>query len=175
MTKYEEERQQMGMSAFGSRFPEIAALETRSIRVLQGSELPNGHYGFIELYCDEVDCDCRRTVIQVVSEATGPKVWATINFGWESEEFYAEWMGSTGPTPDFAGASLDPLNRQSKYADILLDYFINAVADDVYIERLKRHYALFKSSVQSEPVPHTSNTPLRSNWKPSRQPKRRLR
>ncbi len=159
----------MGISPFASRFLEIAKQETRSIAVVQKADLPVGHYGFVELYCDELDCDCRRVVIHVLTEATGPKVWATINYGWEDEAYYATWMGDSDFTPEFAGASLDPLNRQSKYADVLLDYFVNVVADEAYIERLKRHYAMFKSSLKS------GSQPQLSQWKPPRKMKRRLR
>ena len=159
----------MGISSFGSRFPELAKRETRSIRVIQKSNLPVGHYGFVEAYCDEVDCDCRRAVIQVVTEGTGAKVWATINYGWEDAAYYAQWMGDAGVVPDFEGASLDPLNSQSKYAEVLLEYFENVVADDAYIERLKRHYAMFKSSLTSDPLPEVTH------WKPPRTQRRRLR
>jgi len=27
--------------------------------------IPDGEYGFVELYCDEPDCDCRRVVIDI--------------------------------------------------------------------------------------------------------------
>jgi hypothetical protein len=139
----------MGMSAFGSRFLEVAKTETRSMTVRGQANLPDGDYGFLELYCDEVDCDCRRVMIQVVSRTTGPKVWATINFGWESADFYARWMRDEELAKEVSGASLDPLNPQSEYAHVLLDAFVNLVADEAYIERLKRHYTLFKSSLKS--------------------------
>ena len=161
----------MGMSAFASRFREIAASETRTLTAMGQPDLPNGHYGFVELYCDEIGCDCRRVVIHVASEATGPKIWATINFGWESAEFYARWMGDAELAEEFSSATLDLLNPQSEYASILLDYFVNLVADEAYIERLKRHYTLFKSSLRSGSVTSTST----AKWKPARMAKRKLR
>ncbi len=42
-------------------------------------------------YCNEIDCDCRRVLIQVLSPNTDDKPWATIGYGWESPEFYHKW------------------------------------------------------------------------------------
>jgi hypothetical protein len=45
-------------------FPELAGRETRSVTVPPGSPLglPPGEYGFLETYCDEPGCDCRRVM-----------------------------------------------------------------------------------------------------------------
>ena len=50
----------MPMTPFMERFPELGACETRSVTIANRDDLPNGEYGFIELYCNEPDCDCRR-------------------------------------------------------------------------------------------------------------------
>jgi hypothetical protein len=44
-----------------------------------------------------------------------------------------------------AGAWLDPINPQTKYAPAFLEIFKEMVLTDEYVDRLKRHYALFKS------------------------------
>ena len=62
------------------RFPEVGARETRLVTVPQRQDLPDWEYGFVELYCDEPDCDCRRVMINVLRPETGwSKVWATIS------------------------------------------------------------------------------------------------
>src|ERR1039458_3144226 len=53
----------MPMTPFMERFPEVGARETRSATVTQRQDLPDGEYGFLELYCDEPGCDCRRATI----------------------------------------------------------------------------------------------------------------
>ena len=81
------------MAPFFSRFPELAARETRTIKLLEPhAGLPAGEYGFLELYCNEPTCDCRRVLFQVCRADRPNKVLATINYGWESEDFYAQWL-----------------------------------------------------------------------------------
>ncbi|MGC8643677.1 MAG: hypothetical protein ACP5XB_27780, partial [Isosphaeraceae bacterium] len=107
--------------------------------------VPRGKYGFVELYCDEKDCDCRRVLIYVVEERTPKKVWATINFGWDPR---GEWAKMEKHKVVPSGAFLDPINPQSEYAEKFLDLFKSMIANDsAYVERLKRHYALVKESL----------------------------
>jgi hypothetical protein len=88
----------MPMTPFVERFRELGARETRSLTVTGRDDLPDGDYGFFEFYCNEPDCDCRRLVVAVLRPSTGrKKFWATINYGWESVEFYQKWAGA--PTP----------------------------------------------------------------------------
>lgn len=137
----------MSMVSFHTRFRDVAARETRHATVVEDRyDLPAGTYGFLESYCDEPGCDCRRVVIQVVALETGPKVWATINFGWESEEFYEKWVLDAELARFCAGAWLDPLNKQTRYAPALLELFRFVAADPAYVERLKRHYEMFKGA-----------------------------
>ncbi|MGP8234166.1 MAG: hypothetical protein ACLQVW_01960 [Limisphaerales bacterium] len=100
------------MAPFFSRFPEVAARETRTIKLLAPhAGLPAGEYGFLELYCNEPTCDCRRVLFQVCCPDTPNQVLATINYGWESEDFYAQWLhGDRESARELVSASLDPLN-----------------------------------------------------------------
>ena len=46
-----------------------------------------------------------------------------------------------------AGATLDPLNPQSEYSGALLNLFQEVLAaDPEYVQRLQRHYKMFKSA-----------------------------
>jgi hypothetical protein len=150
------------MAPFFSRFPELAAHETRTVMLLQPyAGLPAGEYGFLELYCDEPTCDCRRVLFQVRRADRPDKVLATINYGWESEDFYARWLhGDHGSARELAQASLDPLNPQSKLSPALLEVFRQILLQDrAYIDRLRRHYKMFKAA-QRGPVPGASREPL---------------
>jgi hypothetical protein len=57
----------MPMVPFMERFPEVGARETRSMTVTDRQDLPDGEYGFLEFYCDEPGCDCRRVMLDVIA------------------------------------------------------------------------------------------------------------
>jgi hypothetical protein len=145
----------MGYKSFESFFPEIAEKETRTITIKeQNDTLPADCYCLVELYCDEPGCDCRRVILYVISFDTEKK-YAVINFGWESKNFYKKWIDSDDEEiiEDFKGPVLEPLSEQSEYAFKILDIVENVILrDKKYIERLKRHYELFKSKIDERIV-----------------------
>jgi hypothetical protein len=141
------------MTPFMNRFPKLAASETRSVTVTDRDDLPNGEYGFIEFYCNEPQCDCRRVLVVVLRPETGWKFWAAINYGWESMEFYQRWAGA--PAWDryhWKGPFLDPMSEQTAYAPALLKLFKFILQSPGYAERLKKHYQLFRAAVDEEYV-----------------------
>jgi hypothetical protein len=137
------------MTPFYTRFPELAAHETRVARVMTGdASLPFGEYGFVEYYCDDPGCDCRRVLILVCTPQVPDSALATINYGWESAEFYTRWMhGDEKAGREITSASLDPLHPQSEFAEALLEIFRREIAEDpAYVARLARHYEMFKAT-----------------------------
>ncbi|MBL8227316.1 MAG: hypothetical protein JNL98_02515 [Bryobacterales bacterium] len=119
------------------------------IKVLSDGPIPAGEYGFFELYCDEAGCDCRRVIICVLRPETGwNKVWATIGYGWEKPEYYRRWAGPEADPFEMKGPSLDELNEQSQYAPALLEFFRSMTESQDYVARLKRHYEMFRDSVE---------------------------
>lgn len=143
----------MPMRPFVELFPEQGARETRSITVTGHETLPDGPYGYFETYCDEPGCDCRRVILLVLRPETGwRRFWATIGYGWESLDFYRHW-GTAPWTPaevrDMKGPYLDPLNEQSEHAPVLLEYFESTVLTPDYIDRLKRHYQMFREAIRA--------------------------
>lgn len=120
-------------------------------RVTDRDDLPEGEYGFIEFYCNEPQCDCRRVLVVVLRPETGWKFWAAINYGWESVEFYQRWAGA--PAWDryhWKGPFLDPMSEQTPYAPALLNLFKFILRSPGYAERLKKHYQLFRAAVDEE-------------------------
>lgn len=123
----------MPLSDFYQAFPTLAASELRTITVPpgSGSPLPADRYAFLELYCDDQGCDCRRVTIGVVAERKLAPV-AHISLGFDSADA-------------MAGPFLDPLNPQASYAPALLGIFTDMInSDPGYLARLQRHYVLFK-------------------------------
>ena len=94
----------MPMRDFFWAFPKLAASELRTLTVAGGSAspLPADRYAFVEHYCDERGCDCRRVTLSVFAERQGTPV-ASINFGFDSAH-------------PMAGPFLDPLHAQAPYA-----------------------------------------------------------
>jgi hypothetical protein len=155
------------MTPFHSRFLDLAARETRSLRVLDGGgDLPVGEYTLLEWFCEEPECDCRRVLVQVVPAGRPKEVLAVINYGWESAEFYTQRMdGDSKAGNEIVNASLDPLHQQCVYSDHLLELFRDVVQTDPdYVARLARHYKLFKSTqrpcAQSSPAVQPAQTEI---------------
>lgn len=150
----------MPMIPFMERFPELAAREMRSVTVSGRTDIPDGEYGFLELFCDEPGCDCRRVMIDVLRADTElNKIWATINYGWESLAFYKKWGGSSVTAAESKGPFLDPLNPQTPYSPALLRLFRLLLESPDYATRIQTHYRIFRQSVDNELSP-TSNTRL---------------
>ena len=130
----------MSMSSFQVLFPEVARKETRTAHVLRPGNfnLPVDEYGFLESYCDQNDCDCRRAMISVFGANQG-KVLASIGLGFDS--------GEVG-----AGPFLDPLGPQSIHSQDLLRLFTNVINDDPdYLARLQQHYTQYKEKIDGNP------------------------
>jgi hypothetical protein len=155
----------MGMVPFYTRFRDLAFQEMRSATTQRWEDLPDGDYGFLELYCDDSQCDCRRVLIQVIARRGSTKAWATINYGWESEAFYYRRLGDAELAKACTKPTLDPLNPQSKYAPALLRLFETVVQDQAYVQRLQRHYALFKGHGKSAARRDARITPPRRRHK----------
>jgi len=122
--------------------PELAARETRVMHTLvpQG-KLPLGSYGLLEFYCPDPNCDCRRVILNIAEEKRPDRFLASISYGFDRNE-------------EEAGPFLDPLNRQSRYAEDLLQLVKETVLSDPrYVARLERHYHLVKEAASNPTHP----------------------
>ncbi|GMU23947.1 MAG: hypothetical protein AMXMBFR13_40240 [Phycisphaerae bacterium] len=140
------------------RFPELAKRETRSVIVPPDTEgpLPPDEYGFLEMFCDEPGCDCRRVFLMVVGR-NDPQCHAVIAYGWESPEFYMKWMHKANPemAARLKGPILNPGSPETVLAPVLLHYAEHVLLrDSAYVERVKRHYELFRAQIDAGPRPH---------------------
>jgi len=139
---------------FHDHFPEIAERETRTITVPGKSALglPAGHYGLVEMYCDEPGCDCRRVFFYIVSSVR-EDVEAVVAYGWESPEFYARWLHDDDPTmiEELRGPALNLGSPQSRLAPAILEIVKNVVLrDSAYVDRLKAHYRMFRDKIDKQ-------------------------
>lgn len=86
-----------------------------------------GEYNFVEAYCVDVGCDCRRTVIFVINDKR--KRAAVIEFGFD-------------PDDPLAGPYLDEYEKQPAGAEGLLQIFVDLINE--YPEWLKGMYRRYK-------------------------------
>ena len=128
-----------------SVLPEIGELETRSLCVVQDPKVPDGSYSFIEFYCIDPECDCQ--LVRFVVLGDDGQVHASISYGWNSKAFYDEAFSACDhnfPGPDFA-----ILQPQGPYAEGILDLCKTVLLRDrAYVDRLKKHNALFKEEAR---------------------------
>ena len=126
--------------------------ETRTIGLPQPQGgLPAGWYSFKEMFCDESECDCRR-VFLLVEASFRDGVEAVIAWGWEDLAFYERWItyGDKEGARGLAGPILNPMSPETALAPHLLALFKQVLLKDAdYIERVKRHYKMFRDEIES--------------------------
>ena len=151
------------MIPFSEKFPRLAYVETRCVMILEDDndwKLPVGVYSFLESYCGDPKCDCRRVFINVgykekIDSGT-IRMLATIGYGWDRLNYYLEWFNQSDPEILFSiedplvqgmqGPILELTGYYSEYSERLLRFFKESMLkDQVFVEKLKRHYRLFKA------------------------------
>lgn len=119
--------------------------QVRTVVIADAPYLPSGEYTFIDTYCGDNTCDCRRTIIQIFHDK---KLVSVVSFGWESPKFYLRWLNSTkdrklademsGLTIDFSSPDL-----VSPKGILLL---VNHLLDEKWISMLKENYRLIRET-----------------------------
>ncbi len=123
--------------------------QVRTVTIAQSPQLPDGEYSFIDTYCTDPRCDCRKTMIQVMHEG---RLVSIINYGWESREFYRSWMGSSDdgyPMPEMHGASIDITSPDLVSPNGVLGLF-NSLLNEMWVGKFKRHYREVKGAVANK-------------------------
>jgi len=144
----------MPFRMFHDYFPEIAERETRSITVPPQSNLglPSGSYGFLEMFCDEAGCDCRRVFFTVMASFR-TDIQAVIAWGWEDIQFYANWIkyGDRKDAKYLQGPILNIGSPETELSDAILELARSILLEDAdYVHRIKRHYRMFRKRVEEQ-------------------------
>ena len=148
----------MHYSAFYELFPEVAERETRNIILQKSKDIDSkyinlsGEYSFVEAYCDEKNCDCRRVFLNVLSPKSRGTL-AVIAYGWESKKYYSKWMGEAEESviSTLFGASLNLASPQSSVAPQLLELVKDVLlSDSIYVERIKQHYKMYRQKIDEK-------------------------
>lgn len=130
-------------------YPAIAKREMRIVSIGNDQpEIPKGDYLFMEYYCLDKKCDCRRAQIQVFAHPPvgRPKSYAVLSYGWESSAFYQNWGGnlSAEELSGFMGPGLEIMSPQSPAAEAFLGQFKAMLREEAYRNQLIRHYTQVK-------------------------------
>jgi hypothetical protein len=129
---------------FAKFFPELAFDECRFLFLVPdrpgtGPDDAEEQLALIEHYCADPTCDCRRVMLEVVSEAEGGPL-CSISFGFDRDAI------DSGPF-------IDPLNPTAPFADEVLELVEHTVlSDPAYVARLERHYRMVKDVVRGRRV-----------------------
>lgn len=141
----------MSMMAFHTLFPKLAEEEAATFTPDSGQPLPEHTLLFVENYCVEENCDCRRALLKVIDTETREQV-ATLSYAFEPP---------TGIHEDEGQLFLDPINPQSEYSADILDLFerILSHTEGEYHDRLVRHYTMWKAIVNDPNHPDQDKLP----------------
>ncbi len=135
---------------FAAEFHKMAVKETQ---VFQKVTIANQFYeelAFINMYCDQEDCDCRRATIFVddlCGKFTIPL--AVISYGWEPLSFYKKW----GPLMDnrtlknFKGPAIDWGHQQSNPHPDFVALFKKQLQDENFKQLFPQQYARYKNRI----------------------------
>jgi hypothetical protein len=140
----------MQFAPYLEKFPLIAEEQTRRVIVLKETDsLPKiGEYPFINAYCMDKKCDCRRAMIMILdpSAPKASKPMNIISYGWESKSYYKKIFPHMDDATVnwFKGPDLDQFQNQSQYGSFFLDEFKLALQQPNYSNRIIRHYVQFK-------------------------------
>lgn len=162
--------------SFFEEFPELVNSEFRNIFIPDTGAhhpIPPGNYAFLELFCQDADCDCRHAMIAVVS-SDPPRRWAVLRYGWEPKRFYRRWFrGDSELSEHFPGIFMDGMSLYNAVSQAFLMLFKQIIQQDLkYAERIAAHYDLFKVKIQAKQTQQMKKNDPISTRKSVDKPKR---
>ena len=129
----EDNRDFLGMIPLPVILPEVENCIFGLVLPEKVGKAKAGEYHFIEAYCVEAACDCRRTTIFVVNAKGKPM--AVIDFGFDPE----------GP---MAGPFLNDFEAQSAAAGDLLGIFVKTIKEHPeWLTEMYQHYRLVRRKI----------------------------
>jgi hypothetical protein len=126
----------------------------RTIVLSDAPDLPDGEYTFIDTYCTDSACDCRKTIIQVMH---GGQLVSVVNFGWESPKFYLRWLGGTPDmnrdlAEEMSGLSIDFASPDRVSRDGVLR-LMNHLLDEKWVSLIQDHYRQVRAVLKKDGKP----------------------
>lgn len=123
-------------------------LKIRNIELLEDiAGLSKGEYSLIENFCTDIECDCRKVMINVIDEKR-ETIIGTIGFGWEDKKYYTDWIyGDKKLGKAMTGAYIEIGGVQTGKEGECLVIVKDALKDKEYVEEIKRRYTAFRKFV----------------------------
>lgn len=106
--------------SFFDEFPNLLLSELGTVSIYKNDYfqyIRPGDYAFVEMFCMEANCDCRRALIRVVS-INPNKSWTILNYGWDSDDYYKSWFASDrlaygiGSGVSLSASAQEPLEQE---------------------------------------------------------------
>mgnify|MGYP003922146035 FL=1 len=123
------------------------AHQIRTVTLNNSPQLPDGEYTFIDGYCTNPGCDCRKTIIRIIHNDHHV---ATVDYGWESPKFYAKWGRIDDElSREMSGLSIDFMSPGLIDREATLS-FMEELLDEQWISRIKSTYQAVRTAVKKE-------------------------
>lgn len=125
--------------------------QTRSVTLNGDPCLPNGEYIFIDSYCTDNTCDCRKTMIHIIHDN---KHVSTVSFSWENPRFYLRWLRSTAShklAREMSGVSIDYSSPDLVSREGVL-LMVNHLLDKTWIAKIKENYRLIRKATKPDNI-----------------------
>jgi len=115
--------------------------QVRSIVLSDSPGLPDGEYRFIDFYCTDKNCDCRKTIIHIHHN---DRHVSTVSYGWENPQFYVKWMGRDDEVArEMSGLSIDFASPDQIDRRAVLPLMAHLL-DEGWLARIKNHYRMVR-------------------------------
>lgn len=142
----------MIFSSFYDEFPDLIRTEVRCVEFSNNSAdskslIPDGHYEFFEYYCTDINCDCKKVIINVISYDPN-KSWVSIHYGWGSDKY-------------MSGFQLDPRSTNNPISKEFLELYKEMIRRDKrYAARIEKHYSQFKERMREQNTTNAIQNPI---------------
>ena len=113
------------------------------------SIMPLGQYGFVQMYCDDLRCDCRRVLFHVMKDDVRH---ALVGYGWDNVEFYRKWFRGNATKRKiemFMGPALHDGICDFVYSALFVNIVNEMLSDIKYKNRIIQNYKLFRNMLKA--------------------------
>lgn len=142
----------------------------RTVIISDDPRLPDGEYEFVDFYCTDKACDCRKTIIRIFHEN---RCVSIVNYGWENPKFYLKWLKPTKDkkmAQEMSGLSIDFMSPDLVSAEGIL-VLVKHLMDEKWLATIKENYRLVRAAqienvIRFEPkIPRNAPCPCDSGKK----------
>lgn len=112
----------------------------RTVTIYDEPRLPDGEYTFVDLYCTDKGCDCRKTIIQIFHEN---RHVSTVDYGWEDPQYYFKWLKASKDdemAQDMSGLSIDFMSPDLVSTEGILALVEHLMDESLLYEHMQKQW-----------------------------------